>query len=668
MRIHGGTEVVNPFQDRGIRIAAANVRRDLEKTLFPCKEAGGKIILEQGALCREEFLLKEKEGNLLVLAAEELGFIYGLYEISRRFLGVTDFWFWNEQEFWQKEPVQIPRGFYYQSKPFRVAFRGWFVNDEVLLHKWQIEGDAQKPWEMVFEALLRCGGNLVIPGTDANAKRYASFALEQGLYLTHHHAEPLGAEMFSRRYPDKQPSYHRYPELFEGLWKEAVERQSGKKILWNLGFRGQGDCPFWEQDKSCQTRKEQGAFLSRLICRQYELVKHAVPDALCCTNLYGEMMELWQEGVLELPEDVIKVWGDNGYGKMVSRRQDNHNPRIPALPQKSARKEKHGIYYHASFYDLQAASHMTMLPNSMDFVREELLSVLDAGADTLWLINCSNVKPHVYVLDYIAALWRDGDTRVDAHRRQYVARYYGGVNEGIEACIREYASHALAYGKQPDEHAGEQFPNYTTRILASQWMKGSRDAAGELSWAVEAQELREQFAWYRSLCLKAVDSYDAYLQKCRKVREGLKGQAGQLFEHTVLLQAEIYATCYRGGLIFCDAYFAAEQGDYKKAFYDTGRAADAYTAADGCMRRRETGIWQGFYANECLCDMKQTGWVLEMLMGYLRNLGDGPRFYQWQREVLYPEGDRRVCLLTNTENHLPNSELYRFMQRKYEDT
>lgn len=22
------------------------------------------------------------------------------------------------------------------------------------------------PWEMVFEALLRCGGNLVIPGTD----------------------------------------------------------------------------------------------------------------------------------------------------------------------------------------------------------------------------------------------------------------------------------------------------------------------------------------------------------------------------------------------------------------------------------------------------------------------------------------------------------------------
>ena len=28
------------------------------------------------------------------------------------------------------------------------------------------------PWEMAFEALLRLGGNLVIPGTDANSKIY----------------------------------------------------------------------------------------------------------------------------------------------------------------------------------------------------------------------------------------------------------------------------------------------------------------------------------------------------------------------------------------------------------------------------------------------------------------------------------------------------------------
>ena len=29
-----------------------------------------------------------------------------------------------------------------------------------------VTGMQEYPWEMVFEALLRCGGNLVIPGTD----------------------------------------------------------------------------------------------------------------------------------------------------------------------------------------------------------------------------------------------------------------------------------------------------------------------------------------------------------------------------------------------------------------------------------------------------------------------------------------------------------------------
>jgi hypothetical protein len=100
---------------------------------------------------------------------------------------------------------------------------------------------------MVFETLLRCGGNMVIPGTDKNALRYRTLASEMGLYITHHHAEPLGAEMFARAYPD-------------------------------------------------------------------------------------------------LPADVIKIWADNGYGKMVSRRQMNHNPRIAALPPEND-SGKHGICF-----------------------------------------------------------------------------------------------------------------------------------------------------------------------------------------------------------------------------------------------------------------------------------------------------------------------------------
>ena len=65
---------------------------------------------------------------------------------------------------------------------------------------------------------------------------------------TQHHAEPLGAEMFLRAYPDKTPSFKEYPDLFRGLWEEGIKRQMNHKIIWNLGFRGQGDTPFWEND------------------------------------------------------------------------------------------------------------------------------------------------------------------------------------------------------------------------------------------------------------------------------------------------------------------------------------------------------------------------------------------------------------------------------------
>ena len=84
------------------------------------------------------------------------------------------------------------------------------------------------------------------------------------------------------------------------------------------------------------------------------------------------------------------------------------------------------------------------------------------------------------------------------------------------------------------------------------------------------------------------------------------------------------------------------------------------------MREREHGKWHNFYANDCQVDIKQSAVVLEGLMSYLRNLGDGPHFYHWQLEFLCSEEDRRVVLLLNTENHLKDLELYDLMKEKWD--
>ncbi|MCM1048561.1 MAG: glycosyl hydrolase 115 family protein [Clostridiales bacterium] len=668
--------------------AAAALRRDISKVFKESGLVGAVIRLVktgkevEAEAESEQFTLKVVDDCLEVRACDERGFIYGIYEVSRSILGVMDFWFWNDQKFVPVEKVELAEDYCFHSKPCAVKYRGWFINDEVLLHVWKVERKEDLPWEMAFETLLRLKGNMVIPGTDRNSEKYRKLASAMGLMITHHHAEPLGAEMFARAYPDLNPSYAEYPEKFQVLWKEALKAQEGMEVIWNLGFRGQGDCPFWENDKQYETDEARGELLSSLIRIQYDLVKEADRRAVCCTNLYGEIMELYQKGCLDLPADVIKIWADNGYGKMVSRRQDNHNPRISALPELE-NKEHNGIYYHVSFYDLQAANHVTMLPNSPYFVAEELEEVLKRNGGDFWIINCSNIKPHVYFLDLIASMWRDGsvdmdsrhdvsaDSRreayVDAHRKAYVECYYGKENsKSVENCLAQYPNYAVQYGEHADEHAGEQFVNHVPRMFISQMMKDMSRRCDGMLWATGAKSLKEQVEWYAALCVKGAGGYEKYLKECEHSRGEMRGEGKILFEDSLLLQVRLLYHCYQGAFLVSKSILAALEEEYQQAFYLAGKARREYLAADNAMRSREHGKWHDFYANECLTDIKQTAWVLEGFMSFVRNLGDGPHFYKWQREFLYPEEDRRVLLLLNVDNHLKDWELFELMEEKWD--
>lgn len=131
------------------------------------------------------------------------------------------------------------------------------------------------------------------------------------------------------------------------------------------------------------------------------------------------------------------------------------------------------------------------------------------------------------------------------------------------------------------------------------------------------------------------------------------------------MQTQLYAHCCRGAALVCRSLLDALDGEYRQAFYHAGLARESYVQADAAMRDREHGKWQGFYANECLTDVKQTAWLLGSYMGFLRNKGDGPFFYTWQRELLYPPEDIRVILITNMENHLTDQELFFLMKEKW---
>ena len=84
------------------------------------------------------------------------------------------------------------------------------------------------------------------------------------------------------------------------------------------------------------------------------------------------------------------------------------------------------------------------------------------------------------------------------------------------------------------------------------------------------------------------------------------------------------------------------------------------------MREREHGKWHLFYANDCQADVKQSAWLMGVLMGVLRNAGDGPHFYRWQRRFMDPPEDADIMLILNMENHLDNDALFALMRARME--
>lgn len=656
------TKIQIPYPSTAIDHAVSILKRDMKKTLSAILEAENTIILhKKESLAPESYeICVENEHQLFLYAKDDLGFVYGLLSISKTYLKIQPFWFWMDQKIAMIQAVDIPCQTYSSPIP-SVRFRGWFLNDEVLFLHWNNGEDAEFPWRMAFEALLRCGGNMVIPGTDKSSRIYADLASSYGLWITHHHAEPLGAEIFARAYPNLMPSYSKNPDCFHKLWEEAVLRQKDMHIVWTLGFRGQGDCPFWESkgEEEYNTPQKRGQLISDLIELQRQLVCKYVENPVFCTNLYGEVMELYNEGYITLHPDIIKIWADNGYGKMCTRRQGNHCTRTPALPQEG-NKEPHGVYYHVSFHDLQAASHITTLPNTIDFVNKELQNAYQLGVKDYWIINASNIRPHVYYLDAIQKLWFGKPVSDQSHSKEFSADYYENQPE-VASCLESYARSLLLYGEHEDQHAGEQFYNYSVRLLARQFIMDRSNFCEPLLWLTGNLLLPAQAELVLEINKKGEANISAYHAQCLKTSADLSGEQKELFDSTVLLQSEIHYHCNRGAILFCRGFLQFYDNAYQECFYLLGCAAEEFDMANNKMRQAEYGIWKGFYENDCLTDIKFTAYLIRSMMRIVRVIGDDQHFVDWYEDFVQPKADRNVRLLSITENHMTDDALYKAM-------
>ena len=639
--------------------AAGILRRDMAAVLTGLGPANAIVLTRDDSLPEQAWRMTVTPERITLYHRDALGGVYGLLHLSEQALGIAPLWFWNDQPLPAIPVAEIPCGTV-ASPTFAVRYRGWFINDEVLLDPWkQDEAEHREVWRMAFEAILRCGGNMVIPGTDRHGDGLDMLASDMGLILTQHHAELLGAEMFGRRWPDLQASYRLYPEKFEQLWREAAERLRGRKVIYAIGFRGQGDGPFWGEDGAFDTDGKRGALVSQIMRRQMEIVRAVEPDALFCTNLYGEMMHLYRCGALQVPDGVIKIWADNGYGRMLSRRQGNDNPRVDAMPRHES--GRNGIYYHAGFYDLQAANHLTQLQIPPAMIAEELNRVLEGGADDYWIINCGSIKPHLYILDLIRQAWTEGAVDAAAHAENYALRYFG--DRRVAPLLTGYGDCAAHYGPHPDDLAGDQYYHHAARLLCWQLMRGETAAVPALRWAEKGDTVFDQARGLGDKCADSLPRWETFIRRGEALLPELSAEAARLMEETLLMNARIHRSGCRMLILLAEAFAAYARDEIDMAFLRAGEAMEEAEEGYRIMRAAEHGKWANFYANDCFANLRLTADNLRSLRGWLRVCGDGPNFWLWERKWLMDPRDVRICLQTHRHCQLSDDELQRRMRQ-----
>lgn len=648
------------FENRSVAstYAVDFLKRDFEKVFaMPLQErqdAQVRVRLSPDLKMPEQYCIQVSEKGIQVDCSDELGMIYGVLQLSR-WLGVDDFWFWTEKEPEQRAAVEIHEGTY-KSPEYKVRYRGWFVNDEVCLIGWSdVYPPSRRVWETVFETLLRVGGNMVIPGTDLPREGgHFDIASEMGLYITHHHAEPLGGEMFLRAYPDKEPSYALHPDLFEKLWQDAIDKNKDKKIVWTLGFRGQGDAPFWTSDPRYKTPESRGQVIRQVIDRQYEMICKAVENSVCAVYLYGEITELYEGGYLELPEHFIKIWSDNGYGKMVTRRQGTHNLRIPSLPKQPGR---HGLYYHVTFHDLQASSHLAMLTNPPEFINQELDRAFEAGAADYLLLNCGNIRPHIYFLDLVRRKWQQGSVDIKAFKKDFFNRYFAEEAEKVQHCYRQYFNSVLHYGPNEDDTAGDEFYYHTARRLAVDWSKREAVSKG-LVWATGEIPLGLQVRWILKHCkgpTGALSRFEKLEKQCLAAAQALSDPT--FFEDGLLLQVRLHIAGLRGLVQLCNAYQEYEKKLYPYCFVSLSDAMDSFSSVIQWMEKAEHGKWKNFYSCDWLTNVRVSVYAMDSMRRHIRMISDGPDFFSWFKNYVMPETERKIYLENTQRRTLSDDEL-----------
>ncbi len=579
---------------------------------------------------------KGEAGAIVIEGNNELGTLFGIYALSRDVLGVDPFHRWSLQQPRRRSTIPIPETPIFSPSP-RFRFRGWFINGEdSLIAASGANKVSPEYYEWIFETLLRTGNNMVIPGTfpEHPAPQF-EVAIRRGLWLTHHHSEPLGAPLFSYTYPGQDPDFRKSRAQYRELYLDAAKwyAERGAKTVFTVGFRGQGDCPFWK------TGEEPSDDVKRSVIVEAIRLQMEVLEDVFGRNgfravfpFYAEMHALFCDHLNLLPDSVILCWADNGYGAMRVRRAagvtDENQPSIPDKPQ----KRPQGVYYHINFHDAQASNQLTMLVDPRlilgEYQRMEGQYVRDFS-----ICNAGNIRPHMYTLgllsDHLNGRIPDApaETAVIDFGHSYFSLFMDDSSARKAARLQlAYFDCPITFGKFPDQRAGDEFYHYVSRAIVARtlelpgWDKSLKflfDEHGGLDGLLDTLS---------NWCKPAQQRWNALLREILELRKSLKEGCG-IIDSGLLFQTWFCATSNALLQAATDACSHACQDRLQHAFVHACYASGRCRELLDLLERMDNAFLKNFYTGEFLTNVKATQRALRLFTENLRLRIDGSSLY-----------------------------------------
>lgn len=415
------------------------------------------------------YTLDSKCRYLTITGSDHLGALWGIYNISEEYLRINPFAPFLGAPSPKVEAVSIPETEASGRPVF--AYRGWFFNDEDLITGWCKPAGVRsvdylfysrimnhQTVDEIAEAALRNRLNILIPASfqdidcpadEENIKRITG----RGLYISQHHIEPLGVSHFAfrsyfrSRGREEQPSYYSRPHVFDEIWRHYVRKWAKyKRVIWQVGLRGDVDRAVWKTDPSVpQSMEAAGKLISDAVNHQLRIIREETGDPRppATMTLWAEGAMLYKNGYLQVPDHVIIVFANIPEQQRMNR--DFHE-----VPRKAGCG--YGVYHHNGFY--YRGPHLAQ-GHSPEAVRGLLSQVAGRGDTAYAISNVQCLRELVLGAGMFARFTFDGpELPAETALAEWCGTMMRGRGAELAAAYKEYFA---AYSTREDSLNPDEF-------------------------------------------------------------------------------------------------------------------------------------------------------------------------------------------------------------------